>query len=399
MSRRNWLVVVFVNLVFLVVFWCFNSMALNSIRENNNLIISSIISKVKNSDLDVTDEEIVAILNDPDLSEDEELKRYGIDIKKMDISLRGNKLYRHLVWGNVVIIFLFLVVEVLVLFVFAYVKGRKIDRLTEYLREINRKNYNLDIMENSEDDYSVLKNEIYKTSVLLNEQNLLLEQDKESLKEALENISHQLKTPLTSMSLVLENLEDLDFQDKKSKDKMISDLKKKVHHINFFIQELLKLSKFDAHAILLKNDYYKVRDIIDSSYENVAVLLELKNMRLNIEGKKDVKLFCDFKWQVEAISNILKNCIEYSPDGSVIDISFSASDVMVKIAIKDYGKGMNKKDLKNVFTRFYKGENSSSTSVGIGMSLAQAIILKNNGSIYVDSSLGKGTSFVIKYLR
>ena len=193
MSRRNWLVVVFVNLVFLVVFWCFNSMALNSIRENNNLIISSIISKVKNSDLDVTDEEIVAILNDPDLSEDEELKRYGIDIKKMDISLRGNKLYRHLVWGNVVIIFLFLVVEVLVLFVFAYVKGRKIDRLTEYLREINRKNYNLDIMENSEDDYSVLKNEIYKTSVLLNEQNLLLEQDKESLKEALENISHQLK--------------------------------------------------------------------------------------------------------------------------------------------------------------------------------------------------------------
>ena len=133
--------------------------------------------------------------------------------------------------------------------------------------------------------------------------------------------------------------------------------------------------------------------------ENVSVLCDLKNINILVKGDKNVSLVCDAKWQIEALTNILKNCIEHSKDGEKINIYCEENDLFTKIVIEDYGIGINKEDIKHIFERFYKGSNSSSDSIGIGLSLAKVIIEKDKGYIVAESEENKGTKFIIKYLK
>lgn len=125
----------------------------------------------------------------------------------------------------------------------------------------------------------------------------------------------------------------------------------------------------------------------------------MKNIKINLNGNKEIKVKCDFKWQVEAITNILKNCIEHSNTNSKISINYEENKIYSKIEIKDEGVGIDKEDLPHIFERFYKGKNSSSDSIGIGLALAKSIIEKNNGYISVNSKLNEGSIFTIKYFK
>ena len=211
-------------------------------------------------------------------------------------------------------------------------------------------------------------------------------------------MSHQLKTPLTSISIMLDNLDgEINHE---LKQEFLKDIKREVLKINFLVDNLLKLSKFDANTITFNNKLFYMNDLVLESIKNVSMLAELKNINLISKGNLSNQMIGDFKWQIEAITNILKNCIEYSYNDSKIEIEHDENKLYSSIIIiKDYGKGMDKDDLKHLFERFYKGKNSSSNSVGIGMSLAKTIIEHNNGYISVSSKVNKGTTFTIKYMK
>ena len=142
----------------------------------------------------------------------------------------------------------------------------------------------------------------------------------------------------------------------------IKDIKREVVNISFLVSTLLKLSKFDANTINFINKEENIREILESAMKNVASLCDLKNIKINLRGE-DEKIYCDFKWQVEAITNVLKNCAEHSNEGSEIDIKYSKNNLYLKIEIKDYGSGINEEDLPHIFERFYRGKNSNTDSV------------------------------------
>lgn len=296
--------------------------------------------------------------------------------------------------------FFIIILSIILLSIFLkynYSKDKKLQEITKYLEQINNKNYKLDIEDNTEDELSILKNEIYKTTVMLKEMAENLNKDKLYLKDSLQDISHQLKTPLTSITILLDNILDNPNMDSKTRQEFIKNIKREIININFLVNSLLKLSKLDANSVQFINKEEYIENIINESIKNVATICDLKNIEVIVSGNKNQKIKVDSKWQIEAITNILKNAVEYSKTNSKIEIKYEQNKMYSKIEIQDNGEGIDKKDLKFIFQRFYKGKNSSSESIGIGLALAKTIIEKNNGYISVNSKEGKGTIFTIKY--
>ena len=221
--------------------------------------------------------------------------------------------------------------------------------------------------------------------------------DKLKLKDSLSDISHQLKTPLTSINIMLDNILDNPEMDDKTKEKFIQNIKREITNISSLVGEILKLSKFDASVIKFEKEQVFINDLVEGAISNVEMMAELKNINIEVTNQDNIKLVCDAKWQTEAITNILKNCIEHSKENSTIIIDINSNKIYKQIIIRDNGEGIDEKDLPHIFERFYKGKNSSKDSVGIGLALAKTIIEKDNGSIKVDSKKGKQTTFVIKY--
>ena len=222
--------------------------------------------------------------------------------------------------------------------------------------------------------------------------------DKKELKKSLEDISHQLKTPLTSILVILDNMIDDPTMDLETREDFIHDIKREISNIHFFIQTILKLSKFDVNTIHFVKKENLVEEILKESIKNVSSLCDLKNVEITLTGEADIVLFCDEKWEVEAFTNILKNCVDHSKDGGKILLSFEKNSIYTSVTITDFGDGISKRDLPHIFERFYKGENASSESVGIGLALAKTIIEEDKGTISVTSS-SKETKFVIKYFH
>lgn len=385
-------------LIFIISIFILNNQALKKYEYNNNLIINNILSHIKEEYPDFDDRKIITILNDENLKPNNSLKGYGIDLKKT-MSLANQKVIKSTITLNIIIIITYILLIILIISLYKSHENKKIKQITNYIKEINNKNYKLDIISNTEDDLSLLKNEIYKTAVTLNEQAELLMNDKNTLKDSLSDISHQLKTPLTSINLMIETLLDNQNICESKKKEILNNIHRKISNINFLIYSLLKLSKFDANTITFKDESCKIEDIINEVIDNLSTIIDLKDIKVKVTGNKKDQLFCDFKWQVEALTNIIKNCLEYSNYSSKIDISYISNDLFTKIAIKDYGQGMDSEDTKHIFDRFYKGKNSTSESVGIGLALAKTIIEKDNGYISVESQKEKGTTFIIKYLK
>lgn len=365
--------------------------------DNFNKKIEMIITNVEEQYSNIDRNEIIEILNNEIDKETDLFKAYGINLEKDSVITKNDKLF---VKFSIINLSLTVGLAIIVLFIFINYnksKDRKLQEITKYIEEINNRNYKLDIEDNTEDELSILKNEIYKTTVMLKEIAENSINEKINLKDSLSDISHQLKTPLTSMAIMVDNIIDNPEMDNKTRDEFIKDIRREIININFLINSLLKLSKLDAHSICFINKEVYIDRIISEAIKNVSVLCDLKNVNVLVHGNKQVKINCDFKWQVEAITNILKNCVEHSKNNSKIEIFFEENNIYTKIEIKDYGVGIDKEDLAHIFERFYKGKNSSSESVGIGLALAKSIIEKNNGYISVESEVGKGSLFIIKY--
>lgn len=274
----------------------------------------------------------------------------------------------------------------------------EIEKLSGYLRQISSGNYSLDVRDNQEGELSILKNDIYKVTLMLSEQSAELQEDKLKLTNAISDISHQLKTPLTSMTVMADLLSDPELHVEK-RTEFTRKITVQLERIGWLVSSLLKFSKIDAGTIHFKKDQVQVSKLVRKSLEPMLIPMDIKEQRVLIDGEDSTTFAGDLNWTTEAIINILKNCVEHTPAGGEIQISFVENTLFTEIIIADNGKGIPKAEIPYIFKRFYKGKNASEDSVGIGLALAQSIITGQNGTIDVKSEVGKGTQFQIKFYK
>ena len=361
--------------------------------KNYNDKINSIISNIKNKYPNIEESDIIEIINNEEDSEDI-LSKYGIDsITKND---KVNNKIRII---SLIIIITFDLLIILIFYLYDKNKSKKIKEITKMISKINNRQFDIDINDFNEGELSILKNEISKTTTMLRQVADNSVKDKLNLKDSLGDISHQLKTPLTSITIMIDNILDNPDMDEKTRKKFLINIKREILNINFLVMSLLKLSKFDANVVKFNKECVYLKDIIIESIKNVSMIKELKNITIKVSGDDNIKLLCDFKWQVESITNILKNSIEHTSEYGTVEVNYSENKLYTRILIKDNGKGIDSDDLPHIFDRFYKGKNGSDDSFGIGLSLSKTIIEKEGGSITVKSTPNIGTIFTIKYLK
>jgi signal transduction histidine kinase len=283
-------------------------------------------------------------------------------------------------------------------YVFTSWRYREIQRLSGFLRRISNGDYLLDVRDNREGELSLLKNEINKVTTMLSEHGSLLRTDKVRLTDAISDISHQLKTPLTSMMVMADLLSQTNLPAEK-RTEFTRHIRVQLERIEWLISSLLKLSKLDAGTVAFKMEPICVKHLIQKALEPVVIPMDIKGLVVSIQGEDSVTFKGDLKWSAEALINILKNAVEHTEEGGRIDISFEENPLFTEIMIVDHGKGMDKEDLPHIFKRFYKGKNAGEGSIGIGLAMAHSIVNSQQGDIVVKSERGSGTQFRIKFYK
>ena len=383
-------------LCILILFSALNTIEYRVYTENFNQKLNDIVTTVIEKYPDVSENELIEILNGKKTGDPSILEKYGIDIESDSAVLENIGAHRLFLILNTVLLLCGIAVPLFVLLKYNRSRSKDIVDITRTIEQINKRNYELDIDSISEDELSILKNEIYKTAVTLREAADNSNADKLNLKKSLEDISHQLKTPLTSILVMLDNMIDDPEMDAAVREDFIRSIKRETVNVNFFVQAILKLSRFDSNTIHFIKEKTSLRALIDDAAQNVSALCDLRNITVAVESECNAEIVCDRKWQAEAITNILKNSVDHSRDGGKVLIHCSQNTVYSMIEITDFGEGISKKDLPHVFERFYKGENASPDSIGIGLALSKTIIEEDNGTVNVDSD-ANGTRFIIKY--
>lgn len=362
-----------------------------------NQKIDSILKKVQENYPNIPKEEWIEILN-TEKKGTSFLKEYGIDIERETIFPENKKSFTNFFLISNGLFFLSTITVLFLFLRYNHKKDKELKEITNYIEQINHKNYKLDMDNISEDELSILKQEIYKTTIMLKEESENSLKDKVNLKNSLSDISHQLKTPLTSILIILDDLIDDPNMDIATREDFIRDIKREITNIHFLVQNLLKLAKFDANTTTFIKEKVSLKKIVEETVKKVATLCDLKDIEIQKIGSDSEYIICDFRWQVEALTNIVKNGIEHSKSGEKIQIHWEQNQLFSCITIEDYGQEIDKKDIPYIFKRFYKGKNATSDSVGIGLSLAKTIIEKDNGNITVDSNPQR-TIFKIKYFH
>ena len=377
-----------------------NTLNLNIIKadviQNNQAIVGNIVSKYPELEKD-----IVSVITQAKNKENIDLgakvlQKYNYD-SSTNLSqepIVQNNIYKMLKINILFITFVFICLITISFYFFIKIY-RDIKDMTDYVyhssegREYEMKN------KNQEGQIGLLKTEIMKMTTVLKEKVALLHSEKIFLNDTISDISHQLKTPMTSLMLLTDLMyNDLD---KEKKIEFLDRTNAQLSRMDWLIKSMLKLSKLEAKVIDFKTEKVNINELIRRSISPLSVPMELKNISLNINGNKEASYIGDIEWSSEALGNIIKNCIEHTKEGGNLDISYEENPIYSEIVIKDNGEGIDKEDIPNIFKRFYKGKNSKSDSVGIGLAMAKSIIESQNGDIYVKSEKNKGTEFHITF--
>lgn len=292
-----------------------------------------------------------------------------------------------------------LALGIILIIVFTFVTKRRyknLNDLNDYLSLVCKGIYDMNIDDNTEGELSILKNNLYKVITLLQSQNEYLKNDKLYLADSIADISHQLKTPLTSMMMMCELLENEENPDKRQE--FVAVINNQLSKMKWLITNILKISKLDADATEFKREEVSISKVLDDSLKPFVLTAELKNIAIQ-NGANDFVFNGDESWTVEAVSNIVKNCLEHTNDGGKIIISSDSTNLYNKLTISDNGCGIAEEDLPHIFERFYHGKNSSKDSVGIGLALAKTVFEKENASVSVESEQGRGSVFEIRFYK
>lgn len=248
----------------------------------------------------------------------------------------------------------------------------------------------------AEGELGILQSEVYKMTVRLREQRQRLQDDKVFLADSIADISHQIRTPLTSINLMVSLLSERDITDERRL-KLTRELYELLSRIDWLITTLLKMSKLDAGTIRLKAENISLEELIRTATGPLLVPIELREQTLEIVAEGDFN--GDISWTCEAIANIVKNCMEHTPAGGKLNIRALDNALYTEIVISDNGSGISKEDLPHIFERFYKGGNSDDKSFGIGLALARTIITTQDGTIKAENIAPHGAKFTIRFYK
>ena len=326
------------------------------------------------------------------------LHQYGILQGDMPILQAQTAQKRFQITGNLV--WILICTGILLIFIcYQKQRNRKIQELVDYIRKIEHGIYRIEIEENDEGELSRLQNELYKITVMLRESSELAGQQKKALADSVSDISHQLKTPLTSCLVLLDNLSESENMTEETRRRFLSEITGQLTSVSWLVQVLLKLSRLDAGVVELKEEELSVSALIRGAVEKVGLLAEWKQIDIQVMGEEEPFIKGDRHWLEEALVNLIKNAIEHSPEDSEIRIQVEDNQVYTCIHVRDFGSGISYEDQKHIFERFYRSADAGEDSVGIVLALAQEIMKRQNGYLTVESEPGQGTVFYMKFLK
>lgn len=277
-----------------------------------------------------------------------------------------------------------------------YHRYRRLQKLSQGLDDLLVSGKPMAIREYDEGELSILANQIQKITLRLTEANEAAKADKIYLADSLADISHQLRTPLTAMNLTTTMLRNPDLTVEKRME-LTGELRSLLTRTEWLVETLLKLSKLDAGTVKLARDSVRVKSLIARAAKPIAIPMDLRNQQLVINCTEET-FTGDLIWTAEAIGNILKNCMEHTPEGGTITITAQETALYTQIEIEDTGAGFDAKDIPHLFERFYKGSNASADSYGIGLALARTVITAQNGTVQAVNG-HSGAIFIIKFYK
>lgn len=277
-----------------------------------------------------------------------------------------------------------------------YKRYRRIASLADAINQVLHGDNSIDFDNYSEGELSILHSEIYKMTVRLREQQQKLLSDKEYLADSLADISHQIRTPLTSINLLVERLSASGLTDE-CRHQLTNELYGLLDRIDWLITTLLKISKLDAGTVQFNKDTVSLEMLINKSCAPLLIPIELRGQELIICAEGN--FYGDSAWTSEAVGNIVKNCMEHTPDGGKIEIEAAENALYSEIVIKDNGTGISPEDLPHIFERFYKGKDSDGKSFGIGLALSRMIIAGQKGTVKAENRKNTGAMFTLRFYK
>lgn len=279
---------------------------------------------------------------------------------------------------------------------FTKARYQRIEMLSSQIDALLHGDEQIQFQSYTEGELSILQSEIHKMTVRLKEQQQLLQKDKQNLSNAIADISHQIRTPLTSMNLIVSMLSDEELTEEKRKN-LVRELYSLLSRIDRLISALLKMSRLDAGTVRFQREPCASEDLLKKAIEPLQVLLELRDLTIEIHAAGIIDT--DRMWTAEAVGNIIKNCMEHTPVGGTISIHAKETPVFSEIMIRDTGIGIDKEDLPHIFERFYKGKASDENSFGIGLALSRMIVTGQNGAIKAENHPDGGAMFTLRFYK
>ena len=274
----------------------------------------------------------------------------------------------------------------------------EIQRLSQELDRILHGEERLELESCREGDLAVLRDEIYKMTVRLREQSSRLLGEKQYLADSLADISHQIRTPLTSLNLTVSMLQQPQMEEGRRRE-LLLEMKRLLSRVEWLVESLLKLSKLDAGSISFCMEKIDLQEFLRQAAEPLAIPLEIRGQGLEISAAPESCLTADRAWTLEAVTNVLKNCMEYNPGRETLRIKGLENPLYTEITVEDRGPGISPEDLPHLFERFYRGKQAGKNSFGIGLALSRAILARENGTIQAENRPGGGSRFVIRLYK
>ncbi len=273
----------------------------------------------------------------------------------------------------------------------------RIRALTDYLEQANTGKAAI-LSALGEDAFSKLEDEIYKTVTFLYRTREAAVQAKEEFAKNLSNIAHQIKTPITAISLTVQTIGTAEAEEGNEEKERLEQIRRQLMRLTHLEEALLILARLDAGTLVLKKKETDVYTLLILAADHLEELFARSGVSVRIPELGQIPITVDAEWTMEAIMNLLKNCAEHST-GKTIHCSYEQNPLYTEIVIRDVGKGFVKEDIPHLFERFYRGKNAEKGGIGIGLALAKEIIERQNGTIRAENRKEGGACFIVRFYR
>ncbi len=269
--------------------------------------------------------------------------------------------------------------------------SEEIDRILQGATEVCWEEY-------TEGELAILQNEIRKLTLELRDRAAALQEEKIELADFMADVSHQLRTPLTSVHLILSMLRNPSLTEEQRLSG-IRELQQMMQRMDWLINSLLKMSRLDSNTAHMQKEPISVAAVVKKAADGLAVPMELREQTLELKIPPTASFSGDLSWSAEALGNIMKNCMEHTPSGGTITVEAEENPLYCRICIRDTGSGIEAEDLPHLFERFYRGKNANAESIGIGLALARMIITEQNGTVKAENHPEGGAQFTIRFYK